>query len=157
MWRQFFEYVVCFSPHSIGDIDIIAALGDSLTAATGAASTAFMDLFIDNRGLSWCIGGQWTFRNSTTLPNILKEFNPKLFGYSVGDSYPFHLASQFNVAEIGGVSADLVFMARTLIHRIKSDPRVDFRRHWKMLTVSMGKSNINNNVDASLTRSLAVE
>lgn len=131
-------------PLITGDIDIIAAMGDSLTAATGATSTAFMDLFIDNRGLSWCIGGQWSYRNSTTLPNILKEFNPNLFGYSVSDSYPFHLGSQFNVAEIGGVSADMVFMARTLINRIRSDPRVDFKRHWKMLTISIGESELNN-------------
>lgn len=113
-------------------------MGDSLIAATGATSSAFMDLFIDNRGLSWCIGGQWTYRNSTTLPNILKEFNPNLFGYSVGDSYPFHLASQFNLAEIGGVSSDMPFMARTLIRRIRSDPRVNFKRHWKMLTIAIG-------------------
>lgn len=124
---------------TIGDIDIIAAMGDSLTAATGATSTAFMDLFMDNRGLSWCIGGQWTYRNSSTLPNILKEFNPNLFGYSVADSYPFHLASQFNVAEIGSVSADMVYMARTLIRRIRNDPRVDFKRHWKMVTISIGE------------------
>lgn len=116
-------------------------MGDSLTAATGATSAAFMDLFIDNRGLSWCIGGQWTYRNSTTLPNILKEFNPNLFGYSVGDSYPFHLASQFNVAEIGGVSADMPYMTRTLIRRIKSDRRVDFAKHWKMLTITIGMKN----------------
>ncbi|XP_055693017.1 phospholipase B1, membrane-associated-like [Lutzomyia longipalpis] len=125
-----------------GDIDIIAAMGDSLTAATGATSTSFMDLFMENRGLAWCIGGQWDWHNSTTLPNILRAFNPKLFGYSIGDSYPFHRASQFNVAEIGAVSADLPYMARTLIRRIKSDRRVNFKKHWKMLTISMGGNDI---------------
>uniref|UniRef100_A0A1B0CG62 Putative phospholipase b1 membrane-associated n=1 Tax=Lutzomyia longipalpis TaxID=7200 RepID=A0A1B0CG62_LUTLO len=124
------------------DIDIIAAMGDSLTAATGATSTSFMDLFMENRGLAWCIGGQWDWHNSTTLPNILRAFNPKLFGYSIGDSYPFHRASQFNVAEIGAVSADLPYMARTLIRRIKSDRRVNFKKHWKMLTISMGGNDI---------------
>lgn len=56
----------------IGDIDVIAALGDSLTAASGASSVRVTDLVIENRGLSWSIGGQWSFNNSTTLPNILK-------------------------------------------------------------------------------------
>lgn len=51
---------------------MIAALGDSLTTASGAASIRMQDLFIENRGLSWSIGGQWDWRNASTLPNILK-------------------------------------------------------------------------------------
>lgn len=62
----------------LGDFDVIAAIGDSLTAATGAMATKYMELSMENRGLAWCIGGQWNWRNSTTLPNILKEFNPKV-------------------------------------------------------------------------------
>lgn len=61
-----------------GDIKVIAAMGDSLTAANGATSTRFLDLTMENRGLSWCIGGQWDWRNSTTLANILKVYNPKV-------------------------------------------------------------------------------
>lgn len=37
----------------LGDIDVIAALGDSLTAASGASSVRVTDLMIENRGLSW--------------------------------------------------------------------------------------------------------
>lgn len=58
--------------YGLGDIDVIAALGDSLTAASGASSVRVTDLVIENRGLSWSIGGQWSFKNSSTLPNILK-------------------------------------------------------------------------------------
>uniref|UniRef100_A0A182TIB6 Lipase domain-containing protein n=1 Tax=Anopheles melas TaxID=34690 RepID=A0A182TIB6_9DIPT len=61
-----------------GDINVIAAMGDSLTAATGAAASGFIDLYQENRGLAWSIGGQWDWRNVTTLPNILKVFNPKV-------------------------------------------------------------------------------
>lgn len=61
-----------------GDINVIAAIGDSLTAASGASSQSFADLFVENRGLSWSIGGQWNWRNATTLPNILKQYNPKV-------------------------------------------------------------------------------
>ncbi|XP_055382450.1 phospholipase B1, membrane-associated-like [Condylostylus longicornis] len=121
-----------------GDIDVIAAMGDSLTAGTGAASTKFVDLFMENRGLVWSIGGQYNWRNVTTLPNILKVFNPKLVGYSRHDSFPFHLDSQFNVAEIGAVSSDLPFMAKVLVQRIKNDSRVNFEKSWKMVTICMG-------------------
>ncbi|KFB42605.1 phospholipase b, plb1 [Anopheles sinensis] len=61
-----------------GDINVIAAMGDSLTAATGASASGFFDLYMENRGLAWSIGGQWDWRNVTTLPNILKVFNPKV-------------------------------------------------------------------------------
>lgn len=63
-----------------GDIDIIAAMGDSITSATGANSRNVLEGLVENRGLSWCIGGQGNWKTTLTLPNILKEFNPKLFG-----------------------------------------------------------------------------
>lgn len=115
-------------------------MGDSLTAGNGATSTKFLDLTMENRGLSWCIGGQWDWRNSTTLPNILKVYNPKLVGYSTGDAFGIHAETQFNVAEIGAVSFDLPFMAKTLVKRIRNDPRVNFKKDWKMVTISIGKN-----------------
>lgn len=39
-----------------GDIDVVAALGDSLVAANGAVSTNVFQVFIANRGVSWAIG-----------------------------------------------------------------------------------------------------
>lgn len=45
-----------------GDIDIVAAMGDSITAGTGAnALTLFESLFIENRGVSFSIGGLLTY------------------------------------------------------------------------------------------------
>lgn len=126
----------------LGDIDIIAALGDSLTAATGASSIRIPDLFVENRGLSWSIGGQWNWQNSTTLPNILKEFNPNLMGYSKRDSYTFQEDSQFNMAEIGASSADMPYMAKVLVQRIKQDTRINFKKSWKMVTIAIGGNDI---------------
>uniref|UniRef100_A0A182WFB0 SGNH hydrolase-type esterase domain-containing protein n=1 Tax=Anopheles minimus TaxID=112268 RepID=A0A182WFB0_9DIPT len=125
-----------------GDINVVAAMGDSLTAATGAAASGFFDLYQENRGLAWSIGGQWNWRNVTTLPNILKVFNPKLVGYSLGDAYPFHRDSQFNMAEIGAVSYDIPYMARAMVQRIRNDPRVDFKRDWKLVTIAIGGNDI---------------
>ncbi|XP_053670197.1 phospholipase B1, membrane-associated-like [Anopheles nili] len=125
-----------------GDINVIAAMGDSLTAATGAAASGFVDLYQENRGLAWSIGGQWDWRNVTTLPNILKVFNPQLVGYSYGDAYPFHRDSQFNMAEIGAVSYDIPYMARAMVQRIRRDPRVDWKRDWKLVTIAIGGNDI---------------
>jgi hypothetical protein len=40
-----------------GDIDIVAAMGDSLTAGVGAVATNVLSiLYEENRGMSWSIG-----------------------------------------------------------------------------------------------------
>lgn len=39
-----------------GDIDVIAAIGDSLTAGNGALATNILQVFIENKGVSWSIG-----------------------------------------------------------------------------------------------------
>lgn len=105
------------------DIDIIAALGDSLTSATAANSVNLLEVLVENRGLSWCIGGQNNWRSHLTLPNIMKEFNPKLFGYSLADSYNVHNTSQFNTAENIATTSDMPYNARALVERMKQDRR----------------------------------
>lgn len=109
-----------FSPK---DIDIIAAVGDSLTSATAANSVGLWEVLVENRGLSWCIGGQETWRSHLTLPNILKEFNPNLFGYSLSDSYNVHQSAQFNTAENIATTSDMPYNSRKLMDRIKLDSR----------------------------------
>ena len=39
-----------------------------------------MNLANEWRGVSWSIGGDQSYDTLTTLPNILKEFNPQLKG-----------------------------------------------------------------------------
>lgn len=138
-----------------GDIDVVAALGDSLTAANGALASNLFEVSTENRGVSWSIGtvdskyfcarhfqqqnkriffsgGQGNWRKYLTLPNILKEFNPKLVGYSLGDSLSHQRASQFNVAEAAAMSEDLPFMVRELVRRMKYDKRVNLEKDWKV-------------------------
>ena len=62
----------------------------------------------------------------------------QLFGYSLGDSFPFHRDTQFNLAEIGAVSSDMPYMAKALVQRLKNDPRVNFKRDWKLVTLTIG-------------------
>ncbi|XP_048506215.1 phospholipase B1, membrane-associated-like [Athalia rosae] len=121
-----------------GDIDVIAAMGDSLTAGYGAMATALPHLMIENRGLSWSGGGQGTWREYLTLPNIIKVFNPNVVGYALSDGYTTNKESQFNVAEALAMSRDLPFMAQTLVKRIKNDKRVDMNTHWKLITILIG-------------------
>ncbi|GLV41282.1 uncharacterized protein CBL_04806 [Carabus blaptoides fortunei] len=124
-----------------GDIDIIAAMGDSLTAGYGLVATEVLQVFMENRGLAWSIGGQDTWRKYLTLPNILKEFNPNLIGYSLRDSFSTDRNSQFNPAEGAAISSELPYMTKVLLTRIINDPRVNLKRHWKLITVMIGANN----------------
>ncbi|KAI5724804.1 hypothetical protein M8J77_007346 [Diaphorina citri] len=123
-----------------GDIDIVGAIGDSITAGNGIVATNPSQVNTENRGLSWSVGGQEDWRTYLTVPNILKMFNPNLFGYSLSDSYSTHRNAQFNVAEIGAMSKDLVSMAKEVSKRIKNDPRTDLKNHWKLITIMMGSN-----------------
>ena len=66
------------------------------------------------------------------LLSSLQEFNPNLIGYALTDSFTFEKASQFNVAETGAISRDMPYMAQAIIKRMKSDPRVNIKKHWKV-------------------------
>ncbi|XP_016914441.2 phospholipase B1, membrane-associated [Apis cerana] len=125
-----------------GDIDVIAALGDSLTSGMGIFATNLLDLYIENRGVMAIIGGEKNWRKYLTIPNILKEFNPNLIGYSLGDSLTTNPPSQLNVAEIGAMSRDMPFMAKFLVNRIKNDERIDIEKHWKMIFILIGFNDI---------------
>lgn len=77
-----------------GDIDIIGAFGDSLTAGNGAMAVNILQIMTENKGMSWSIGGQGTWRKFFTLPNILKEYNPNLYGYSLSDGLSYHKSAR---------------------------------------------------------------
>jgi hypothetical protein len=85
-------------------------------------------------GVSFSIGGEKDWRTFLTIPNILKEFNKNLYGYSTGlRSLSIHKSSGFNVAELGAISRDTPHMAKVLIQRMRADKRVDIEKHWKVI------------------------
>ncbi|XP_014485906.1 PREDICTED: phospholipase B1, membrane-associated-like isoform X2 [Dinoponera quadriceps] len=129
-----------------GDIDVIAAMGDSLTAGAGIFANNLFQIIVENRGVTALGGGQGTWRQYVTLPNILKEFNHNLIGYALGDSLTTHNASQLNVAESGAMSDDMPYMAETLVKRIKNDPRIDVEKHWKLISLMIGDNDFCTNI-----------
>ncbi|XP_065341337.1 phospholipase B1, membrane-associated-like [Cloeon dipterum] len=126
-----------------GDIDVVATIGDSLSAATGAVARTFYDvLTIDNRGMSWNGGGQGNWRQYLTLPNILKEYNSNLTGYSLGDGLSQTPNARFNVAVNGAMDQDLPFEAVELVRRMRADRKIDFQNSWKLITVWIGTNDL---------------
>ena len=99
------------SVHSLrpADIQCVAALGDSLTAAMGAHAITPVGVLLENRGLlsplvsldtssrselyslgvSWSIGGEHGYSRVLSLPNILRLYNPSLKGFSTKTSVSF--------------------------------------------------------------------
>lgn len=115
-------------------------MGDSLTAGNGVFATNLGHVTVENRGVVWSIGGQYNWRKYLTLPNILKEFNPKLYGYSLRDGLSTDRASRFNVAELGAMSRDMPYMAKVLVKRMQRDPHVNMTRDWKLATLFIGNN-----------------
>ncbi|XP_032667533.1 phospholipase B1, membrane-associated-like [Odontomachus brunneus] len=125
-----------------GDIDVIGGLGDSLVAGSGALEEFAVGTFIEARGVSWCVGGQANWRRFFTLPNILKVFNPRLTGYATGTGEFISTAARLNVAFPVAATEDALQQARILIQRIKSDPKIDAKRQWKLVTILFGANDI---------------
>ncbi|OWK57760.1 Phospholipase B1, membrane-associated [Lonchura striata] len=126
------------------DIRVIAALGDSLTAANGAGSRPHdvLDVLTQYRGLSWSVGGNENISTVTTLPNILREFNPSLVGYSIGTGTQNSNNAALNQAVAGARAEDVPEQVRKLVDRMKNDTRIDFQNDWKLITLFIGGNDL---------------
>ena len=66
------KYPRATSVHKLrpADIEVVGAMGDSLTAANGALATNLTEVRNEYRGVSWSIGGQNTdIKQLVTLPS----------------------------------------------------------------------------------------
>ena len=74
-------------------VAIIGAVGDSISAGVGANALNIIDVFNEvralhqikqlfekDRGLSFVTGGEGSWSSTSSLANILKQFNPGLVG-----------------------------------------------------------------------------
>ncbi|XP_035438886.2 phospholipase B1, membrane-associated [Spodoptera frugiperda] len=125
-----------------GDIDVVAAIGDSLVAGSGALEEFALGAFVEYRGVSWCAGGDATWREYLTLPNILKEFNPNLKGFSTGTGEWLTRNAKFNVAFPVASDEDALKQAKILVARMRSSPEIDMENDWKMVTVFIGANDL---------------
>nr|XP_008515989.1 PREDICTED: phospholipase B1, membrane-associated [Equus przewalskii]XP_014586721.1 phospholipase B1, membrane-associated [Equus caballus] len=128
----------------LADIKVIGALGDSLTAANGAGSTPgnLLDVLTQYRGLSWSCGGDQNLSSVTTLPNILREFNPSLMGFSVGTGNENSPGAFLNQAVAGATTEGLPAQARRLVDLMKNDMKINFQEDWKIITLFIGSNDL---------------
>ncbi|CAB3407241.1 unnamed protein product [Caenorhabditis bovis] len=115
------------------DIKIISAMGDALATGVGLWPNADIEF----RGASFPIGGDSTIDGLVTIPNILREFSPKLVGVShgMGADLPDH---QLNVAKTGATTVDLPRQAKELVRRLKKLTEANYMKEWVMITIAIG-------------------
>ncbi|XP_023338111.1 phospholipase B1, membrane-associated [Eurytemora carolleeae] len=126
------------------DIGIIGALGDSLTAGTGAKAKNILEVLDENRGVSFTTGGEGDWKSSPTLANFIRVFNPNLKGASYGNTravmIPFEESAGgikgLNLSKSGSQAKDLPEMARHLVHMVQRIP--NWENEWKLFTILIG-------------------
>lgn len=145
------------SAHKVrpGDIDLVMAVGDSLTAANGADALIITGVINQYRGLSWSGGGEYMDSDGCpntdvtqhfTLPNALKRYNPDLKGWASGianfeENSPDGKA-RLNMGIPGAKAINLTYEVHELIGELKNPEKYDWENDWKMLTMFIGGNNL---------------
>jgi hypothetical protein len=125
------------------DINVVMALGDSITAANGAGAVDALQILLQYRGLAFLAGGDKGLDEHVTIPNILLKYNPHLFGqsYGIGSADVYDVA-YLNIAQPGAVASDIIGQAQILVERVLSHPDVDLENDWKLLNIFIGGNDV---------------
>lgn len=110
----------------------------------GAEASTILGLTTEYRGVSWSVGGDDSLENVVTLPNIIAEFNPNVFGFNTGTTFaPFTKEGKgFNVAVSGQEANHMPEQAQLLVDRIRESKNVNFENDWKMITIFIGGNDL---------------
>ncbi|CAF3909934.1 unnamed protein product [Rotaria sp. Silwood1] len=138
-----------------GDIQCVAAMGDSLTAGLGAKAKTPIGLVTEYRGVAWSVGGDDTFEKTVTLPNILRLYNPQLKGFSTKTSIAVLNGqnaknNRLNIGKTGSDSYNMDEQADILLYRIKNEGLCDWSNDWKLITVFIGANDLCDFCDESM-------
>ncbi|XP_067940985.1 phospholipase B1, membrane-associated-like [Watersipora subatra] len=132
------------------DIDVVAAIGDSITAGCGSNALAAPGILREWRGLSWSIGGDKSIDEGVfTIPNMLKKFNPKVKGFSTGTIPVFSQGiftkkAGLNMAVSGAKAGNILTQAKNLVKKMsEGNPvPVDIHNDWKLVTLFIGGNDL---------------
>jgi len=143
-----------------GNIRVVMAMGDSITAGMSAKDTNVLSLK-EYRGLAYSIGGD---KGLITFPNILAPFLPAgqpPIGFSTGIGSRTSSGNGLNAAVSGAINSDMLGQAQWLVQQLKANSKINFANDWKVLTIWIGSNNlcdvcdnINANNGANFQKSL---
>jgi len=129
------------------DVDVVAAIGDSLTAANGALALTPLGLLTEYRGRAFSMGGDKDASSVITMPNILRTHVDDLHGHSSGSGKQGSKNAKLNFAVPGSTAKDLHGQALKLLDELRHDPNIDFANDWKVITVFIGGNDACNYFD----------
>eukprot|EP01091_Cochliopodium_minus_P004205 TRINITY_DN14101_c0_g1_i1.p1 TRINITY_DN14101_c0_g1~~TRINITY_DN14101_c0_g1_i1.p1 ORF type:complete len:428 (-),score=115.74 TRINITY_DN14101_c0_g1_i1:66-1310(-) len=122
-------------------IDVVAAIGDSITAAFGAKSKSVLTMLTEYRGVSWSVGGDSNIAGGVlTIPNLIKMYNANVTGFSTGTGGHSSSGAHYNQAVSGAVASDMLSQAITL-HSMMVKAS-NFRTSYKLLTLFIGGNDL---------------
>jgi phospholipase B1 len=121
-------------------INVIMALGDSITAAFGVMGRE--GRINEFRGKSYITGGD---EEMITVANFIKYYNPNLFGASYGShlvqlpNEPYLWPQDYgNAAQSGAVASDLLGQLEHLYKVLSKNSSVNIKENWKLLNMLIG-------------------
>ncbi|XP_046393631.1 phospholipase B1, membrane-associated-like [Ischnura elegans] len=86
--------------------------------------------------------GVGTWREITTLPNLIKIFNPNVTGFATGRGDFLSYNAQLNVAITGEIDDDLHNQVLILMKKMKRNKKIDFNNDWKLLSILIGHNDL---------------
>jgi phospholipase B1 len=125
-----------------GDIDVVAAVGDTITAGYGIDSVDVGEVEREYRGKVFSIGGDGELEGEdrvVTLANILEKFNPNLRGTSAGIAGKDDPEAGLNKADPeSNESMDMLAQVQAVVATMESEAEYDYENDWKLLTMYVG-------------------
>jgi len=127
------------------DIEVVGAIGDSLTAGVGAACSNVFCMTTEYRGAVWTIGND---AGRTSMPRFLTELGATVSGYSVGTGSDCRSNPNagYNCGISGAIGSGMPGQAQTLTEKIIETGDAD---KWKIISLFIGGNNL---CDACKTR-----
>ncbi|XP_023333087.1 phospholipase B1, membrane-associated [Eurytemora carolleeae] len=120
------------------NIAVVGAIGDSVLAGTGSLARSPLEAYTRYPEQSFAIGGGKTWREYLTIPNILREYNPNLQGYSTGSFG----GTGLNFAKPGAMAKNMKYQAKKLMEEMISSKNISFKEDWKLVFVHVGANDL---------------
>lgn len=131
------------------NIDVIAALGDSVSVAQAARSSSYSDLLQKYPGVSFATGDDVELKEQATLfskpsqslktiflfPDMFRQFSPQIRGGSSDHIRRFY---DFNFAVAGSFSHELPDQAIRMVNTFERRLRRDNSKTWKFVNLFIG-------------------
>ncbi|TPX32547.1 hypothetical protein SmJEL517_g04399 [Synchytrium microbalum] len=138
---------------NIGDFKVIAALGDSMTAAFAAKNTRPLGVIpLEDRGISFSMGGD---SDAVTVANLIRHFQPELVGTSTGsqvaeictsDRCPTVIRNVNQDGLNGALSGAVVATLQTELEYIQTEilrrDDIDFVHDYKLINILIGANDL---------------